>query len=680
MKLRGKILGGIAATLIFLVVLGVYGYNSIHSLGETYGEITVSDFPIVIKLTQMQYHVAGQANDQRGFLISGDNKYLEEFRERGAKVTNLLAEIKELDPENAVKYDELALLHKDFIAINEQTVSLYNQGKIMEAQKLAFVEGRNKRKLLDASANQLADNFHRELREEVQEADEIVELSLVVLIILVLAAVALGLAYGIWISGKITGPIKQLVEAQEAMAAGDLTVRVETAGSDEVAHLGNTFNKMAKDLQGLVHGILINTDRVAATSQQLSENAHGIATASQQTARVIEEMAKGNTEQTAGITETSMVVEELNKAIKDIAGGADEQAREISETTGLIEQMANGIDQVAEKTQRVAGAARQTEEVAEKGSKAVDETIAGMERIKQTVFESAARIKELGEQSQQIGEIIQVIDDIAEQTNLLALNAAIEAARAGEHGKGFAVVADEVRKLAERSGKATKEIAELITTIQKGTANAVGAMEVGTKEVEHGAELANHAGIALREILTTIQEANRQIEGISAATQQVSANSAQVVNAVVKVNTIAENNTASTVKMLGESSKAANAIQNIAAISEESSAASEEISASTEELAASAEEVTTSAQALVNTVDELRNLVGEFNIRQIKEKCWEIMNCPEERKTKCPAFNSTDARCWLHTGTWCGGVLQSDVKAKQHRCMNCKAYKTMMGF
>lgn len=138
-----------------------------------------------------------------------------------------------------------------------------------------------------------------------------------------------------------------------------------------------------------------------------------------------------------------------------------------------------------------------------------------MERIKTTVTESGERIKQLGEQSKAIGEIIQVIDDIAEQTNLLALNAAIEAARAGEHGKGFAVVADEVRKLAERSGKATKEIANLIISIQKGTDNAVSAMEKGISEVENGSRFAHDAGQALKEILVTVERANQQVQIIS---------------------------------------------------------------------------------------------------------------------------------------------------------------------
>jgi len=204
---------------------------------------------------------------------------------------------------------------------------------------------------------------------------------------------------------------------------------------------------------------------------------------------------------------------------------------------------------VSENTQTLNETAEKTREAARKGEGAVEQTVKGMDSIKIKVFETAKKIRDLGEHSQQIGEIVQVIDDIAEQTNLLALNAAIEAARAGEHGKGFAVVADEVRKLAERSGKATKEIAELIGNIQKVTGEAVAEMEAGTSEVEQGAGLAVDAGNALKEILQNVEDTYRQIQNISAASEQISASSHEVVSTVNNVSSVTEQNTAATEEM-----------------------------------------------------------------------------------------------------------------------------------
>jgi len=237
-----------------------------------------------------------------------------------------------------------------------------------------------------------------------------------------------------------------------------------------------------------------------------------------------------------------------------------------------------------------------------------------MLKVKDAVFETAQRIQDLGVQSQKIGEIIQVIDDIAEQTNLLALNAAIEAARAGEHGKGFAVVADEVRKLAERSGKATKEIAELITNIQRGTKVAVDSMQVGTREVESGVELAQDAGQSLKEIVQGVNTAGEQVHKIMEIINEILTGSEEVSKAVNNVAAITEENSAATEEMSASAEEVNSSMQNIASISEENASGAEEVSASTEELTASIEEISSSSEQLARMAQELQNMVARFKI------------------------------------------------------------------
>ncbi len=280
----------------------------------------------------------------------------------------------------------------------------------------------------------------------------------------------------------------------------------------------------------------------------------------------------------------------------------------------MVTEMTNKVDIMAEGMETVRQVSEQNGIVAAAGGQAVEKTVKGMRQVKDAVFETAQKIHELGEQSQKIGEIIQVIDDIAEQTNLLALNAAIEAARAGEHGKGFAVVADEVRKLAERSGKATKEIAELITDIQRGTKVAVESMQVGTKEVEAGVELAQDAGQSLTEIVNGVKTAGEQVHKIMILINEILLSSKEVTDAVNNVAAITEENTAATEEMSASAEQVNASMQNMASISEENAASAEEVSASTEELTASIEEISASGDQLAKMAQELQNLVTRFRV------------------------------------------------------------------
>ena len=209
-----------------------------------------------------------------------------------------------------------------------------------------------------------------------------------------------------------------------------------------------------------------------------------------------------------------------------------------------------------------------------------------------------------------------MIDDIDDQTNLLALNAAIEAARAGEHGKGFAVVADGVRKLAERSGKATKEIADLISSMQKGTVGVVEAMEAGTREVGKGAELAVEAGAALDKIINTVEKTNGQLDKISQLVNRISDQNAEVVQAIDEVAAVAETNISATGTMSENSVRVLAAVNNISAIAQESAASAEEVSASSEQMTASTQEIAASAHELADMAIQLREMNAKYKIQQ----------------------------------------------------------------
>jgi twitching motility protein PilJ len=229
------------------------------------------------------------------------------------------------------------------------------------------------------------------------------------------------------------------------------------------------------------------------------------------------------------VSQASNVASEIQRSTSDILSSADRMRMGAEQQASQIHNASEAVNAMSLTTQRMAenaGAATQTSvkatQAAVKGGAAVSETIKGMQRIRATVQSTGKKIKGLGERSLEIGAIIEVINEIATQTNLLALNAAIEAARAGEQGKGFAVVADEVRKLAERAARATKDITGLIKGIQVETSEAVTVMEEGTREVEEGTKLADQAGAALREIEQIVKQTSTLMTDITrAAADQV---------------------------------------------------------------------------------------------------------------------------------------------------------------
>lgn len=279
--------------------------------------------------------------------------------------------------------------------------------------------------------------------------------------------------------------------------------------------------------------------------------------------------------------------------MQQLAEGVSHQAEGVSQMAGSIGQMSRAIEGVAHGAQEQAAAVNQTAQISTRLSTAIQQVTANVDRlgiVKEKVQLSARQVKELGKRSDQIGAIVGTIDEIASQTNLLALNAAIEAARAGEHGKSFSVVADEVRKLAERSSTSTKEIAELIKSVQRTVTEAVEAMDQSTIEVE------------------------RQVSEISEATERMSSSSGEMIRAMESVSVVVEENTAATQQMAANSLEVTEAIDTIASISQENSAAVEEVSAAAEQISAQAVEVADSAQILNGMAQTLQELLSHFKL------------------------------------------------------------------
>jgi methyl-accepting chemotaxis protein len=322
------------------------------------------------------------------------------------------------------------------------------------------------------------------------------------------------------ITNHLEDSTRTILAEMDKFAEGDMTVSVVAKKDDDIGKLFNGFNKAVANIRTMLGKVAEAVSATASASNQISSST--------------EELAAGAQEQTQQAGEVASAVEEMTKTIMDTTKNASEAAS-IAKQAGMN---------------------------AREGGRVVMETMDGMVRIAEVVKQSADTVQALGKSSDQIGEIVQVIDDIADQTNLLALNAAIEAARAGEQGRGFAVVADEVRKLAERTTKATKEIAGMIRQIQKDTNGAVESMNRGTVEVEKGRTLAEQSGISLKEIISgaekvvdvatqvaaaseeqsnASEQISKNIESISSVTQESAAGTQQIARAAEDLNRLTQN-------------------------------------------------------------------------------------------------------------------------------------------
>jgi methyl-accepting chemotaxis protein len=355
----------------------------------------------------------------------------------------------------------------------------------------------------------------------------------------VLIALALALVMALVLAWRLGSalltPVKQLAEFSEKFAAGDVRARAEVHSQDELGYIAENLNravsKVSKansnqeandNLQRSITELLTVINQVArgdlslrgkVTNDALGNVADSINYMLDNFTKVLERVRKAAMEVTACSNNILVAADEMQ-------AGATQQDQEITNTSSAVEELTVSMKQVSNNAEASAEAARRALDAAEQGNRAVRDTLEGMQRIRASVQATAKKIKSLGDRSLEISEIINVINDITEQTNLLALNAAIEAARAGEAGRGFAVVADEVRKLAEHSRSATKDIAALIKAIQAETNEAVVVMEEGTKEVEGGATLADQAGRALDAISSVVRQSAELVQEISLASKQ----------------------------------------------------------------------------------------------------------------------------------------------------------------
>jgi methyl-accepting chemotaxis protein len=367
---------------------------------------------------------------------------------------------------------------------------------------------------------------------------------------------------------KMVTYLKEMAGVSESIAGGDLRVEVKPRSSHDT--LGNAFAKMVEGLVGLVRSVRDASSQVASASSQV--------------AGASEDSAKIGLQSSSAIDEVTSTMHEMSVNVQNMVKSTQVQASSVSETSASIDQMVASIQRVADTAKVLLDISNRSREEVHSGIATMEKATDGLNRINTTITSSGEIIGALGQRADDIGKIIEVIDDLAEQTNLLALNAAIEAARAGEHGLGFAVVADEVRKLAEKSAQSTKEISELIQSIQKEARKAVENMDRSTGIVNEGLELGGELNGALRKISNVVTEVYKFAQEIGAATNEQSHGSSQIARATTRLNEITHEINSAVEEQASGAQAVVKAMERMRELVQQSTSGSTELAASSEQM------------------------------------------------------------------------------------------------
>jgi methyl-accepting chemotaxis protein len=488
-----------ACGLVLAAGIAVYTYVQTHVLEDIAGEVSVQSKGMLLCAEGDMMHDALRG-DMLEWASSADDagrqSAVEHRAEHANRFREVLDEVQTLEQTN----EQVEALKAARAGVEAYIASIEGLMSADPGDASAVAAGKGnvteKFEALEGELEALSGLFQRGFEEASGKASGVTAHIATTMEVAMAAGMLVVVGLVFWVTRSVTGRVRRIDSVLAAMKNGDLSQRVTDTTNDELGDIIVSLNATGASLTELVKELASASRQIAAASTEIAASA--------------EEMSAGLSKQEGESQQVAAAVEEMNATVQE----------------------------VARQSSDAAGAAKQSQQEAAAGAKVVEETVTEIKGIATDVGSSAAAVTTLGDKSQQIGEIIKVINDIADQTNLLALNAAIEAARAGEHGRGFAVVADEVRKLAERTTKATEEVASSIKDIQAQTGSAVHLIESGSTRVAKGVGLAQNAGQALGRISQSSQGLAGMVQSIAAAAEEQAASSHQIAKAVETINAV----------------------------------------------------------------------------------------------------------------------------------------------
>jgi methyl-accepting chemotaxis protein len=543
-----KIGSGFALALLVLLVVGAVSYDSTTKLIGS-AEWVRHTHEVLNGLDEVLSALKDAETGQRGYIITGGARYLEPYQGARDTVDQKLKHLRELTSDNPAQQQRLTAL--DPLVANkfaelQETIDLRKQKGFGPAEQVVVTDkGKN---MMDSIRRVVGEMTEEETtllaRRSIEEKDRAHSTKVTIILGGCCAFVILTLA-GVFLTRNIAAPLGEVSAAAQKIASGDLSVGVMISNGrrDEVGVLAATFTEMASSLGQMarVAEQISDGDLTVDVKPKSDKDVLGKAFAV-----MVEKLRRvtGEMQESIGILSSS--AQQIVATTTQVAAAATETATAVAETTTTVEEVKQTAQLSTQKAKYVSESAQRATQVCESGKKSAADSIDAMKQIREQMESIAESIVRLSEQGQTIGEIMLSVNDLAEQSNLLAVNASIEAAKAGEQSKGFAVVAQEVRNLAEQSKQATIQVRSILNDIQKATNAAVMVTEQGSKAVEGGVKQSVQAGESVQKLGESIGEAAQAATQIAASSQQQMAGMDQVAQAMESIKMASTQNVAST--------------------------------------------------------------------------------------------------------------------------------------